>query len=178
MLNKAMKESLLLHCCCGPCASASVERLIEQKELPLLYYSNSNILSLEEFQKREDSLATVARQFKVNLKVDPWDRDSWEKAVAGMETEPEGGGRCRLCFRYNLGRTASMAENMGLPFSTTLTISPLKNSRIIFEEGRKLGSFEEHNFKKKDGYKRSIELSREWGLYRQDLCGCRFSTRD
>jgi len=173
-----MKENLLLHCCCGPCASASVERLLEENKSPLLYYSNSNILSREEFQKREESLAEVARQYKVPLKVDPWDNEAWEKAVAGLEKEPEGGSRCRLCFRFNLGRTARLAEELQLPFSTTLTISPHKNSNIIFEEGQRLGHFEEHNFKKKEGYKRSLVLSRQWNLYRQDWCGCRFSIRD
>jgi len=154
-----------------------VERLLEQKEKPLLYYSNSNILNLEEFQKREEALAEVARFFRVPLKVDPWNNKAWEKAVEGKEKEPEGGSRCRLCFRFNLSRTAEQARELNIPFSTTLTVSPHKSSPVIFEEGNGLGPFKEHNFKKKEGFKRSIQLSKELNLYRQDWCGCRYSYR-
>lgn len=144
----------------------------------MLYYSNSNIDSEEEFQKREETLAQVARFFKVDLEVDPYNNKDWFQAIKGLEGEPEGGSRCRKCFRFNLGRTAGKARELSMPFTTTLTISPHKNSKVLFEEGNDLGDFKEYNFKKKEGYKRSLELSRELNLYRQDWCGCTFSRRD
>lgn len=169
---------LLLHSCCGPCASASVERLLEEGRKPLLFFSNSNILTKEEFERREASLARVAEHFHVPLVVDPWDNVSWMDSVEKERNSPEGGARCRLCFRFNLSRTAEAAKEKGLPFSSTLTISPHKSSSVIFEEGNRLGAFEEHNFKKKDGFRRSLNLSRELDLYRQEFCGCAFSLRD
>lgn len=174
----AMADKILLHCCCGPCTTASAERLLSEGFSPILYFSNSNIMSLEEFQKREESMAVVARYFNIPLEVDPWNSYPWEKAVRGLEHEPEGGSRCRLCFRFNLERSARKASKLGIPYTTTLTVSPHKSSPVIFEEGKRSGDFQEHNFKKKDGFRRSITLSKELMLYRQNFCGCRFSIRN
>ncbi len=174
-------ESCLLHACCGPCASASAERLLDAGYGVSLFYSNANMAPAEEWERRLDSLRTAADRLSVSLIVDHTDHRDWLRAVKGYEKEPEGGARCALCFRYSLGRTADWLyrENSrggGYDFfATTLTVSPHKKSDLIFEIGRTWPEFRPWNFKKRDGYRRSLELSRAWGLYRQDYCGCEFS---
>ncbi len=171
-------NTILLHTCCGPCASSSVERLLEQGYLPTLYYSNSNIFPHEEFLKREEHAKKISNMFSIPIITAPWNHDAWLKAVLPFAGEPEGGKRCAACFRWNLEDTCRQANHMGIPnFATSLTVSPYKSSRMIFSIGRNLKGFCELDFKKQDGYKRSIELSRTFGLYRQDYCGCEFSMK-
>ncbi|MDA3850602.1 MAG: epoxyqueuosine reductase QueH, partial [Spirochaetaceae bacterium] len=119
-----MKEDILLHSCCGPCASASVERLLSQGRNPMLYYSNSNINSSEEFDKRLFELEKVAHHFSVPFMADPWIHQSWLKKISGTEDQPEGQQRCRLCFRFNLQLTVKQARDLLLPFISTLSICP------------------------------------------------------
>ena len=172
-------SGLLLHICCAPCGGGCVARLKEEEDtVPVLYYSNSNLCSEEEFDRRLDSVKILARARDLRLEADPYDHDGWLRAVAGLENEPERGARCDRCFAWSLARTAEKAEALGMDFTTTLTVSPLKQSRRIFAAGRRFARFREIDFKKKDGYRRSCEIASELGFYRQDFCGCEFSRRD
>ena len=173
------RKSLLLHVCCGPCATQSVRRLSADYAVTG-FFSNSNVHPSEEYRRRADAARRMAERLQMRLIEDVYDHDAWLKAVHGHEAEPEGGARCALCFRFNLGRTAAVARERGFDlFTTTLTISPHKSSALIFRVGRQLGPFLEMDFKKQDGFRKSVALSREYGLYRQSYCGCEFSrTRD
>jgi predicted adenine nucleotide alpha hydrolase (AANH) superfamily ATPase len=120
----------------------------------------------------------LAGIFDVDLEVDPYRHEDWLGHIKGFETKHEKGARCVKCFDWSLGRTASFAEKLGINnFSTTLTVSPHKTSWVIFEVGNRYPGFESWNFKKQDGFKRSIELSDKYDLYRQNYCGCEFSVR-
>ena len=172
------EKPLLLHCCCGPCASSCIERLLTEKRSVILFFSNSNILTKEEFDKRRACVKFLAEKYSLPLVVDPYDHDGWKKHVQKIENydkEPERGKRCTLCFEYSLERTALYAQQKGFSFATSLTVSPHKNSQLIFSIGQKYPFFECWDFKKKDGFIRSIQLSGEYGFYRQDFCGCEFS---
>lgn len=174
---------LLLHSCCAPCSSTCLERLKEYFQVTVLYY-NPNIDEEEEYEKRK------AEQIRF-LKETGWadfldcdhDSESFEKMAKGLEEEPERGKRCYRCYTLRLEKTAQVAkENAFEYFATTLTLSPYKNADWLNEIGEKLGgryalNYLYTDFKKKGGYYRSTELSREYGLYRQDFCGCRFSKR-
>ena len=173
------KMKILVHVCCGPCSTSSIERLLEEGYEPLLFFSDSNIFPNEEFEKRYSSLLLVAQHYGLEVIKDEWDHDQWLEWVKGHEGDKEHGERCTLCFRFNLLRTARKAKELGIPlFCTTLTVSRFKNSKVIFSQGSDLEGFTEIDFKKKNGFTRSIELSKELGLYRQDYCGCEFSLRD
>lgn len=171
-------EKILLHVCCAPCAAACVERLREHGREPALYFSNSNINSREEFEKRLGAVEKLAGVFAVRLETDPYRHDDWLEHIRGLEDEPEKGLRCRKCFGWNLKRTALKAAELGIEnFATTLTVSPHKLSRCVFEVGAACPGFEKWDFKKQDGFKRTMELARELNLYRQSYCGCEFSRR-
>ncbi len=180
--NKEPEEDILLHTCCGPCASGCFSMLDDAGRHYVMFFSNSNLADETEYRKRLAAAREAAAHAGVELIADPYDHAAWLKAVSVLpdyEREPERGARCRLCFRYSLSRTAEMARRMGMHFATTLTVSPHKSSHTIFEIGREWnGIFEPWDFKKHDGFKRSIENSRAWGLYRQSFCGCEFSKRD
>ncbi len=170
------KQKILLHICCAPCGSASVERLLQEDKEITLFFSNSNINSHGEFEKRLDSVKYLAKFYRLRCFADDYNHGEWLSAIRGFEGEPEKGGRCGLCFNHSLTKTAIMARKLQIQnFTTTLTISPHKVSRVIFEQGMKHPGFLPYDFKKKDGFKRSIELSKELGLYRQGYCGCEFS---
>lgn len=172
-------KKILLHTCCAICASACVERLRSEDIEPVMFFSNHNISPKEEYDKRLDAARKLADAWHVELIVDSYDHAGWLKAVEGLESEPERGKRCERCFAYSLARTAQYAEDNGFDaFTTTLTVSPHKVSRTIFEIGERFPAYEAWDFKKKDGFKRSNELSRELELYRQNYCGCEFSHRD
>ncbi len=168
---------LLLHICCAPCGGGCVERLLAEGRTPLLYYSNGNLASGEEFERWLDSVKVLAKHFGVPLEVDPYDHAAYLERVAGLENEPERGLRCRECFRHNLGRAAKRAAELQLPFATTLTVSPHKSSALIFEVGGAWEHFEPIDFKKRDGFLHSNRIARELGFYRQQFCGCEFSRR-
>lgn len=172
-------KKILLHTCCAPCAAPSGERLLEKGWDITLFYSNSNIFPKTEYLKRLDSAVELARIWRTPLIADSWDHELWKKYVKGHEKEQEGGSRCSLCFEFNLKRTAKKADELGFAaFTTTLTLGPYKNSKVIFDIASVFPGFEEFDFKKKNGFLRSVELSREYGLYRQNYCGCEFSIRD
>ena len=176
--------TLLLHACCAPCSSAVLEYLSRFFAITLLYY-NPNIAPYEDYEKREAELRRLVREMDVVHPVQllpcSYDGQAYCQAVEGLEGEPEGGKRCTACFRLRLEYTARQAAKLHFDyFTTTLSISPLKNARLLNQLGEEMGekygvAHLPSDFKKKDGYKRSVELSKVYGLYRQDYCGCVFS---
>ncbi|MFO7841961.1 MAG: epoxyqueuosine reductase QueH [Fidelibacterota bacterium] len=172
-------KKILLHTCCAVCAAASAERLREEGVEPVLFFSNSNIYPKEEYEKRLDAAEKLAKMKDLELVGDSYDHSAWRVAVKGLENEPEKGRRCAVCFDYSFRRTAEYARKHGFTaFTSTLTVSPHKVSRMIFAAGAAYPEFTDHNFKKKDGFKRSQEISRRLGLYHQDYCGCEFSLKE
>ena len=169
---------VLLHTCCGPCASACVPRLRGEGHDVTMFYSNSNIDTPEEFEKRLAAAKTLAEADSVELVADGYDHGSWLREVAaGLENAPEKGARCEKCFRFNLARTARYAAEHGFDaFATSLPVSPHKVSSRIFEASED-GRFLKADFKKRDGFKESLKRSSELGLYRQGYCGCEFSRK-
>ncbi len=181
---KGKRESMLLHSCCGPCSTACIEYLSGVFDLTVLFY-NPNIAPPEEYERRASEQARYIRDFTTGVKCeicacDPSVFYAW---VRGLEDCPEGGKRCEKCFELRLDECARTAKERGFDwFCTTLTVSPHKNARMINEIGerkeREYGvKFFPSDFKKKDGYLRSIKLSEKAGLYRQNYCGCAFSLR-
>jgi|APIni6443716594_1056825.scaffolds.fasta_scaffold63570_2 hypothetical protein len=173
-----LTDRILLHVCCAPCSTAVIERLKEQGYDIKLFFSNSNIHPAEEFNKRIDEARKIALMLNLDLIEDAYDHDAWLAHISGLEDEPERGKRCLKCFAYSLGKTCIMAQKIGLPgFTTTLTVSRHKSSRDIFSIGITLPGFLTMDFKKQDGYTRSIILTKQFELYRQGYCGCEFSKR-
>ncbi|MBU0615664.1 MAG: epoxyqueuosine reductase QueH [Nanoarchaeota archaeon] len=167
---------ILLHVCCAPCSTHSIEALMKEYSV-VLFFSNSNIFPQEEYEKRLENARKIASVYGLELIEDIYDHTAWLSFIKGLEDEPEKGKRCEKCFEFNLARAAQKADELGIDhFTTTLTISPHKDSIKIFEIGRRLSDkFLEINFKKKDGFKHSLELSDKHELYRQEFCGCEFS---
>lgn len=186
--KKLEKPSVLLHSCCGPCSTAVVERLAPDYQITIFFY-NPCITDEEEYQKRKKAQLEFINQYNSSLPPKehigfmegPYDTKNYYKVVKGLEGEPEGGGRCYNCFWQRLEKTAEMCSMAGCDyFTTTLTVSPHKNYKVISGIGKELAlkynlSFLDMDFKKKDGFKRSTELSKQHGLYRQNYCGCEFS---
>lgn len=171
-----MPGKILVHCCCGPCSTSSVKRLIEEGWEVVLYFENSNIYPYEENTLRYENLLKVASLYGLEVIRGEYDHDSWLEFIKGWESEPEHGKRCLLCFEYNLRRASEVCQGLGIRyFTTTLTVSRFKNSRAIFDVGKTFPGFQEIDFKKKDGFAESVRMSREMGLYRQSYCGCEFS---
>ena len=172
---------LLLHCCCAPCTSSVLESLLPDYDITLLFY-NPNIDSPEEYEKRATEMNKLHLTKSMELIVCEYCFGDFEAVSEMYPDEPEGGKRCRVCFELRLGKTAQLASKGGYDFfATTLSVSPHKDAVIINEVGNKLAEKYENliflsaDFKKRDGYKRSIELSKLHGLYRQNYCGCRQS---
>ena len=175
------RPRLLLHSCCGPCSSYVLEYLTRYFEVFLSYY-NPNIQPREEYDLRlENQLCVLGRMPGVTLVPCGYDGGAYDEAVRGLEDEPEGGARCTECFKLRLDFAAREAKRLGCDyFATTLTVSPHKDAQRINAIGEALAGkygvkWLPGDFKKRDGYKRSIELSREFGLYRQNYCGCLYS---
>lgn len=181
--NISNKPKLLLHCCCGPCSTACIERLLEVFDITIYYY-NPNIFPKQEFVKRLQNQNIVASYFE-NLKVisPKYDENEFLKEIKGLELLKEGQERCDKCFYLRLYQTALFAKNNGYSyFGTTLTVSSHKNEQHINAIGEEIAkivgvNFLYSDFKKHNGYKRSIDLSKQLNLYRQNYCGCRFSFR-
>lgn len=177
--NKVKNKEILLHCCCAPCSTTCIEELIDDDFNIILWFSNDNIYPKDENEKRFGELIKLAQFHNLKVIRNTYDHDKWLSAVSGFENEKEGGDRCSICFDYNLNITHQKALELGIKyFTTTLTVSRYKNSLKIFEVGNKYSGFVEKNFKKKNGYARSIKLSKDLNLYRQKYCGCEFSLRD
>ena len=179
------KPKLLLHACCAVCASYPVLQLQEMGYEVVLYFYNPNIYPLEEYQRRLDELKKLAEIYKVRMIIEETSYDYWLNLIKGLENEPEKGSRCSICFKERLSKTVSIAIKEGCNnFTTTLTVSPHKNSRQIFEAVNEVCKgfqnppiFLEIDFKKKDGFKKTSKLADEYGFYRQKHCGCQFSIR-
>ena len=179
--------SLLLHSCCAPCSSYTLEYLSNYFNITVLYY-NPNISPAEEYEKRvkeqERLISELTTQHPIQLIAEEYHPQEFYERVKGLEKEPEGGARCFVCYRLRMEKAAQYAQKMGYDyFTTTLTISPLKNAEKINEIGKELSGIYQvkhlpSDFKKKGGYQRSIQLSKEHNLYRQNYCGCVFSKRD
>jgi len=176
------KPSLLLHSCCAPCSSYVLEYLQNYFKITVLFY-NPNMIDLEEFEKRYQEQVKINKSISCEIdliKVDYTSDEFFEK-IKGLENHREGGLRCDACFELRLEEAASYAKKYGFDyFTTTLSISPLKNSAHLNSIGQKLAlqydtKYLFSDFKKKNGYKRSVELSKENELYRQDYCGCIYS---
>ena len=178
---------LLLHSCCAPCSSYVLEYLSDYFEITVFYY-NPNIYPPEEFGKRVEEQKRLIRQLPAKHPISfldgPYEPERFYEMAKGLEQVPEGGERCFKCYRLRLAETAEMARAGKYDyFTTTLSISPLKNAEKLNEIGGALAmdygvAYLYSDFKKRNGYKRSTELSKEYGLYRQDYCGCVFSMRE
>lgn len=168
-------QKLLLHVCCAPCTAGCADRL-PGEWTPTLFFSNSNIATREEYDRRLKEVRRLADTLCLTLVEDEYDHAAWLKAVEGLEKEPEGGARCKQCFRFRMARTAARLADLGCSaFTTTLTVSPHKKSVDVFAAGRESGSFLELDFKKRGGYEHSVTMSMEYRLYRQKTCGCEFT---
>ena len=182
------KPSILLHACCGPCSTSCVERLAPDYQITVYYY-NPNITDREEYYLRRDTLLQFIRAFNeenkdvyyVSYLEGDYDRDRYIAKCGPLAGEPEGGARCDLCFAMRLKETARKAGELGLDyFTTTMSVSPHKNYDKIKTLGLELeentsARFLDVDFKKKNGFGRSDELSRHYGLYRQNFCGCEYA---
>ncbi len=187
MSNIEEGTSLLLHACCAPCSSAVLERIADYFKVTIFYY-NPNITLEEEYNKRIEEIKRFISKFKTKYEISflegNYDPKDFFAISKGLENEPERGARCYKCYSLRLRETARIADELNFPyFTTTLSLSPHKNVNWINEIGEDLDKKYSTNFlfcdfKKKNGYKRSIELSSEYNLYRQDYCGCVYSKRD
>lgn len=176
-------KKLLVHICCAPCATYSFEKLISDKFFPVGFFYNPNIFPEIEYKRRLDELIKFADIKKYPLIIQEDSPELWLEAIKGHENSKEGGSRCEICFRLRLEKAAIYAgKNNFDGFTTTLTISPHKNTAVINQIGKELSEkhniyFLEENFKKAEGFKKSLELSKQHNLYRQSYCGCVFSQR-
>ena len=174
-----MSKRLLLHICCAPCACGCIDRLREEGVDFAFYYSNSNLSSLEEYEKRLASAKKLAEAENIPLYTDEYDHASWLERTRLLADEPERGRRCAICFDWSLSRTALAVAELGFDeFATSLTVSPHKNSKLIFEIGSSYERFSPWDFKKRDGFLKGNRRAKELELYRQSYCGCEFSLRD
>ena len=186
MKNLEEGTNLLLHACCAPCSSAVLERIANHFKISIFYY-NPNITDKDEYQKRIEEIkkliTLIHPKYPVKLIEGDYVPEKFMEMAKGLENEPERGKRCYKCYEMRLEETAKIAEKLGFQvFATTLTLSPHKNSDWINEIGENLNNkynttYLYSDFKKKEGYKRSIILSKEYNLYRQDYCGCIYSKR-
>ena len=177
---------VLLHSCCGPCSSAVLEYITQYFDVTLLWY-NPNLYPKEEFDRRFKTQVELIEKMgladKVDILAEPWKSEDYYRRVKGLENEPEGGKRCAECFRLRLLETARLAKHYGYDyFCTTLTLSRHKDAVLINTIGEEIAkavgvSWLPSDFKKRNGENRSIELSEQYGLYRQLYCGCEFSLR-
>lgn len=180
---KGTKPRLLLHVCCAPCSSYVLTYLCDYFDITILYY-NPNISPIEEYEKRLNEAKRLIKELNkdnIHIMECEYENEKFEDIAKGLENAPEGGIRCRKCYKLRIEKAAQYAkENNFDYFTTTLTISPLKNSQVLNQIGKELE--EKYNikylysdFKKKEGYKTSIILSKKYNLYRQNYCGCTYS---
>jgi predicted adenine nucleotide alpha hydrolase (AANH) superfamily ATPase len=186
--SERRKRTVLVHSCCGPCSTSVTERLARDNFVTIFFY-NPNITDEAEYKRRLDAQRSFVEIFnsspdspsRVGLVIGPYDPGVYYKVCEGHEGDPEGGARCEICFSLRLVRTVEFAAVRGFDcFTTTLSVSPYKNHSVIAGIGGRLSAqygvdFLADDFKKHDGYARSIELTKAYGLYRQDYCGCEFA---
>ena len=182
-----MKPEILLHACCGPCATSCIERLIQAYTV-YVYYYNPNITDVEEYYLRRDNLVKFINAYNddnpygfVTYIEGKYDPKEYLARTEALKHEPEGGRRCAVCFDMRLEETACTAKKLGIDkFTTSMTVSPHKNYKLISETGFKYAEkygleYVAEDFKKKNGFARSVELSKQYGLYRQKFCGCEYA---
>ncbi len=191
IIERWKKESrvprLLLHSCCAPCSSYVLEYLSQYFQITVFYY-NPNISPAEEYEKRLEEQRRLVEEIParnpISFQAGLYEPERFFSMSQGHEEDPEGGERCFRCYRMRLAETARLAKKGGYDyFTTTLTISPLKNAAKLNQIGQELSEIYEvaclpSDFKKKNGYRRSVELSAQYGLYRQNYCGCVYSRRE
>ncbi len=178
------RPGLLLHVCCAPCASVVLERLSPHFDITVFFY-NPNIWPKEEYERRKEELKKLISAMSLQTKIIGADYcpDDFESAALPYASQPEGGDRCGVCFGLRLDKTARLAKEGGFDyFTTTLTVGPMKNAELINSIGEEAAlkngvSFLPSDFKKQNGYGRSIELCHNYGIYRQNYCGCEYSLR-
>lgn len=170
-----------LHICCAVCAAGAAERLIQEGHQVTGFFFNPNIHPEEEYLRRLENARIAARELGFVLTEGPYDPEEWRRLTASLKDEPEGGRRCPICFRMRLEKAFQFMQESGCEaFASTLTMGSNKPAVLIEQIGREIGGerFLSRDFKKKDGFKRAGELARQWGLYRQNYCGCEYSLRD
>ena len=180
------RKKLLLHSCCAPCSSSVISFLTKYFDITILYY-NPNISPIEEYNKRKEEqiklINTIDKIGKIDIIDCDYDNNIYEEKIKGYEDCKERGERCTICFNLRLEKTAKIAKDKNYDyFCSTLTVSPYKNAPLINKIGKELSKkynikWLYSDFKKADGYKKSIELSKKYNLYRQDYCGCIYSQR-
>lgn len=183
--EKKLKPKLLLHTCCAPCSSAVITRLASYFDITVFYY-NPNIEPLEEYLLRKEEQKRFLKEINLGIKFEDCDyeNEEFKNISKGLEDLPEGGFRCHECFKLRLTKTAKKAIELNYDyFGTTLTVSPYKNSQVLNSIGEEIEKelnikYLYSDFKKKEGYKKSIELSKEYNLYRQNYCGCIYSKEE
>lgn len=183
--NLKTKPSLLLHSCCGPCSTSVLELLTKYFKVDVYYY-NPNIYPESEYLKRKNEQERLLNTIEENINFieGEYDTENYNNFIKGLEGEKEGGLRCNKCIAYRMEKACKYAKDHKYDFfTTTLSVSPHKNSKMINEIGYSLEKeysipYLYSDFKKKDGYKRSITLSKKYNLYRQDYCGCKYSIRN
>lgn len=188
LINNITEEdrvpTLLLHSCCAPCSTYVLEYLSDYFEITVFYY-NPNIFPESEYTKRiceqQELISKMKTKNPIHFIAGDYDKDEFYRLASGHENDKEGGARCMGCYKLRLKETAILAKKGNFDyFTTTLTISPMKKSAVLNQLGESLGDtfgvkYLNSDFKKKNGFKRSVELSNKFGLYRQDYCGCEFS---
>ncbi|MBU2561964.1 MAG: epoxyqueuosine reductase QueH [Nanoarchaeota archaeon] len=176
------KKNLLLHTCCAPCGTHCVKELLEDYDVTMFFY-NPNIHPSGEYYKRYENALKASKELGVPVIEGAYSPQEWLEMIKGFEEEPEGGTRCKICFSIRLAETARYAKLHGFDaFTTTMTISPHKDADVINKLGAELAkkhriSWVHSDFKKNDGFRKSTELSKKMGLYRQNYCGCFYSVR-
>lgn len=179
--NYGKKTKVLLHSCCGPCSSACIERLKDYFDITVFYYNPNIEPEIEYIKRKEEQIRLIKEIGGINFLDCDWENERFKELSKGLEDLPEGGYRCHKCYGERLERTAIEAKQGGYDyFCTTLTVSPYKNSQVINSIGKEISEkigikYLFSDFKKKEGYKRSVELSKKYNLYRQDYCGCNYS---
>ena len=171
---------IVLHICCGVCAAGVVKTLTEEGHQVIGFFYNPNIHPAEEYNKRLETVQKVARELDFPLEVAPYTPEEWLRETEPLKREPEGGKRCQVCFRIRLQKAYSYLKEFGADaFTTTLTISPHKSAVVVNRIGLEIGGdkFLVRDFKKKDGFKKAMQLARQWQLYQQNYCGCLYSIR-
>ena len=177
-------KKIVLHACCAPCASYPIKKLFEDGYKPVVFFYNPNIFPYSEYKIRKDELEAYCKNNEIEFFEEKYEIKKFYSSIKGLEKEPEKGKRCDICFNLRLDKTANFAKENGIEyFTTTLSVSPHKNSNQIFEQGKIVASrygieFLEYNFKKQNGYKISREIAKENNMYAQKYCGCQMSIKE
>lgn len=174
-------QKVMLHACCAPCASYPIKKLIEDGFEPIVFFYNPNIFPSDEYEIRRVELQKYCKKNQIEYLEGEYEIKKFYEKIKGLEKEKEKGKRCSICFNLRLEKTAQIAKSKGINlFTTTLSVSPHKDSNQIFKEGKLIAQkyeieFLEYNFKKQDGFKISRQIAKEENMYAQNYCGCEFS---